>query len=547
MRGAPATAMVSNGCLRLLFFVALAGAAACGSSSSGAPPLPSDLGGAPPADSTPADPPVIPAATTPAPPAPPPDLGPAGDFAAYATKGAAALDAFYDSNSGLFSTTGWWNSANGITVLADFMLATKTMAYEPRLATTLAKNKAGQYPNFINHYYDDEGWWALAWIRAYDLTKNADYLAAAKTIFDDMKGGWDATCGGGIWWNKDRMYKNAIANELFLKVAASLHNRTPGDAGAGSFLDWATREWTWFSGSGMINAQNLVNDGLANCKNNGQKAFTYNQGVVLGGLVELAKATGDKSLFVPARAIADAAMSKLVDDVGVLHEGCEPSCGGDGSQFKGIFVRNLAELTAAAPDPKDRPFLATNADWVWNAARNASDQLGVAWSGPFDAADAARQSSALDALVAAIPYSEAVSNLALGKSAKGNGSCAATEDAAKAIDGTTSTKWCAGATAGAYWLEVDLGAAIDVGRVVLRHAGAGGENEAWNTKDFTLSTSTDGTTWTPVAKTTNNTRPVTISSFAGAHASKLRLDIQSPQTDPSTVAARIDEIELYPR
>jgi predicted alpha-1,6-mannanase (GH76 family) len=543
--------MLSPATLRVISLAALSGALAlaCGASEgeSSSSPAPSD---SPATPNGPADDAAVP--TTPqdpltAAPSPSIDLGPAGDFGADATKVAAALDAFYDGGTGLFSTTGWWNSANGVTSLVDFMAVTKTAAYTPRLATTFAKNKSA---SFLNNFYDDEGWWALAWIRAYDLTHDADYLTTAKTIFADMAGGWDATCGGGIWWSKDRTYKNAIANELFLKVAASLHNRTPGDAGPGSFVDWASREWAWFAGSGMINGKNLVNDGLASCKNNGQPAYTYNQGVVLGGLAELAKATGDKTVLTKARAIADATMATLVDDNGVLREPCEPTCGGDGTQFKGIFMRNLRELTAAAPDPKDRPFLANNADYVWNAARNGSDQIGLVWSGPFDAADAARQSSALDALVAAIPYSETVTNLALGKPATGNGTCGAAEGPGKAVDGLTTTKWCAGATGGAYRLEIDLrasGAAASIGRVVLRHAGAGGEKEGFDTKDFTLSTSIDGTTWTQVAQRKNNTRSVTIHSFAPLQVARLRLDIQAPQTDPATVAARIDELEAYAR
>ena len=546
--------MVSLAWLRVISAGAVSGALAlaCGASTGDAP-SPSALPESPdPPASPPASPADTSAAATPGspvstPPSPPVDLGPAGDFHASATKAAAALDAFYDSGTGLFSTTGWWNSANGITALADFMAATKTTAYEPRLTTTFQNNKSA---SFLNHFYDDEGWWALAWIRAYDLTHDADYLAMAKTIFADMAGGWDATCGGGIWWSKDRTYKNAIANELFLKVAASLHNRTPGDGGPGSFVDWASREWAWFAGSGMINAKSLVNDGLASCKNNNGATYTYNQGVVLGGLAELAKATGDLTVLTKARAIADATMATLVDDNGVLREPCEPTCGADGTQFKGIFMRNLSELTAAAPDPKDRPFLARNADYVWNAARNGADQIGLAWSGPFDAADASRQSSALDALVAAIPYSEPVSNVALGKPATGNGTCAADQGAGKAVDGLTTTKWCAGATSGAYWLEIDLrasGKPVPVGRIVLRHAGAGGEKESYDTKDFTISTTLDGITWTQVAHGKNNVRAVTIHSLAAAPVARLRLDIQAPQTDPATVAACIDELEAYAR
>jgi len=41
-------------------------------------------------------------------------------------------------------------------------------------------------------------------------------------------------------------------------------------------------------------------------------------------------------------------------------------------------------------------------------------------------------------------------------------------------------------------------------RIIVRHAGAGGENTAWNTRDFSLSASDDGTTWTPLASVTGN-------------------------------------------
>lgn len=36
------------------------------------------------------------------------------------------------------------------------------------------------------------------------------------------------------------------------------------------YLDWANKEWAWFNSSGLINSQNLINDGLlSTCKNNG--------------------------------------------------------------------------------------------------------------------------------------------------------------------------------------------------------------------------------------------------------------------------------------
>ena len=113
------------------------------------------------------------------------------------------------------------------------------------------------------------------------------YLQAAKTIFSHNTAGWDDTCGGGLWWTTAKTYKNAITNELFLTLAAQLHLRTPGDTG---YLTWAQRTWEWFSASGLIGTTGLVNDGLSSaCQNNGGPTWTYNQGVILGGLGALSR------------------------------------------------------------------------------------------------------------------------------------------------------------------------------------------------------------------------------------------------------------------
>lgn len=95
----------------------------------------------------------------------------------------------------------------------------------------------------------------------------------------------------------------------------------------------------------MINANNLINDGLdinsdGSCTNNGDTVWSYNQGVILGGLVELSRATGNSEYLSEATSIAEAAIEALSED-GILHESCEPNdCGADGSQFKGEPIRS---------------------------------------------------------------------------------------------------------------------------------------------------------------------------------------------------------------
>ncbi|KAM7198576.1 hypothetical protein V8F20_006106 [Naviculisporaceae sp. PSN 640] len=370
-----------------------------------------------------------------------------------------ALQAWYDGRSGLWNTTGWWNSANCLTVLADWALADQSGAHsvgiqnimsntfskaqttsngadavvEKRLSTRGMPmsiytirfereplNAMGKrdtlitqgFPGFINEYYDDEGWWALAWIRSWDVTKDPGYLDMAEQIFADMKAGTDNVCGGGVWWSKEKKYKNAIANELYLSVAASLANRVP------SKKDYYTKiaqdSWAWFRSTGMINSANLINDGLTildngTCVNNKMNTWSYNQGVILGGLVELSRATGDKSLLSTAENIASAAIKTLANENGIIHEidKCEPNCGDDGSQFKGIFVRNLHYLHKEMPHDSWRSTIAMNAKSIWENNRNEDNQLGVNWSGPpagpgGRGPTAGSHSSALDVLVADI-------------------------------------------------------------------------------------------------------------------------------------------------
>jgi predicted alpha-1,6-mannanase (GH76 family) len=324
-----------------------------------------------------------------------------------AALGIRTLQSWFEPKTGLYRTTGWWNSANAITTLADYTRLTNDRRFV-RVFSTAFSAAQKTSPGFLNNFYDDEGWWALAWIDAYDITHEQRYLKMADTIFGDMETGWDDTCFGGIWWSKDRKYKNAIANELFLSVAAHLAARSRDEKKKAKYLDWAQREWKWFEHTGMINADHQINDGLdAECANNQKTTWSYNQGVVLGGLAELYGQTHDAKMLEEANAIAEGTLSNpdLVDKQGILHEPCEPDCGADGTQFKGIFVRNLAWLDEISEVKSYKDFVLRNADSVWEGMKPPKREIGTRWSPPYGKADASTQSSGVDALVAAVTVS----------------------------------------------------------------------------------------------------------------------------------------------
>ena len=330
------------------------------------------------------------------------------DYQARAAVGIRALQRWYVPRagllwclrpSGLWHSTGWWNAANALTAVIRYTRHTGDDAYAGIIHTTFRAARR-QHADFINTFFDDNGWWALAWVAAFDLTGEDRYLDAARKIFAHNQSGWDGTCGGGLWWNQERTYKNAITNELFLTLAALLHQRTPGDQ---DYRDWALREWEWLRASGLIGPGGLVNDGLtASCVNNGGTTWTYNQGVILGGLAALYQITDDRAYLQQGEAIADAALTTLTGPRRILAEPCESSgCNGDQTLFKGIFVRYLHEFCLHSDRQAYRAFILANADSVWDTDRNAADQFGSRWAGPFDQADASRQTAALEVLTAA--------------------------------------------------------------------------------------------------------------------------------------------------
>jgi predicted alpha-1,6-mannanase (GH76 family) len=374
--------------------------------------------------------------------------------------------------------TCWWISANSITAVIGYMSVTEDRSYlapvvrntftrapgthrpvrdHGLLAQPFVPPRRPFYPGFINGYYDDEGWWALAWIGAYDLTGDEDYLTAAGAIFQDMTGAWDDLWGGGIYWGKyngqpDRAgasavphgwtgpYKNAIANALFIAVAAALSvrysKRDPAGTGHADYLRWALRGWKWFSsphpdGVAMINEANLVNDSPDNrgVNENTEAIWSYNQGVILGGLADLTELTGDETYLGWAQKIADTFISSPVHVVprsaarpcsppdqsgvidGILHEYNDCDAGGAGvprdapdigtAVFKGIFIRNLARLCLRTQKASYRQFILANARAALGHT-NARHQFGCNWAAPADVADFGRQTAGLDLVNAAL-------------------------------------------------------------------------------------------------------------------------------------------------
>ena len=125
-----------------------------------------------------------------------------------------ALQEWYNPSSGLWDTVGWWNGANCMTVIADLaaldpsVMETAEYVFNntfnvapaasnpnpgPEIKTNSKRsslpprtNNAVNASQWLDSAYDDDGWWALAWIAAYDVTDENDYLQLAEGIFASL-------------------------------------------------------------------------------------------------------------------------------------------------------------------------------------------------------------------------------------------------------------------------------------------------------------------------------------------------------------------------
>lgn len=203
-----------------------------------------------------------------------------------------------------------------------------------------------------NEYYDDRAWLALALHRVQDLPKygKVRYLPALdQSIVDGVD-----PLTGVLPWRVGESFYNVPANGPVAILAA----RT-GDLGlARQIIDWIYDH--------LIDSRGLVMDGLrlrVHGEEPAPRIYTYNQGVVLGALVEIARAERRRA-GVPQSAVSEVGMewitraqhlveavaSHLATPGGVIDTGEGPGHGGgDGGLFKGILARYLALVVTDLP------------------------------------------------------------------------------------------------------------------------------------------------------------------------------------------------------
>jgi predicted alpha-1,6-mannanase (GH76 family) len=247
-----------------------------------------------------------------------------------------------------------------------------------RLASRLVTGiRLRNFLSYVNSYYDDMAWLALATLRLEQLAAESRrpgrrrHGRIRKSLTLQFDSASTDDLGGGTFWSTKRDFKNTPATA----PVALYYARTGNPARAQALLDWLDAKL-------FDPVRGLYQDGLRiNAAGEAvlvDTIYTYNQGPVLGALLELG---GTANLARAAEVVEAVARHLTLPGSGATDPGTSGTSGaavlrcdgmGDGGLFTGILTRYLALAARDGRLPE-----ATRA----TAARLVTDTAEAFWAG----------------------------------------------------------------------------------------------------------------------------------------------------------------------
>jgi hypothetical protein len=196
----------------------------------------------------------------------------------------------------------------------------------------------------VRTYFDDNGWWGIAFVDAYRATGDRSYLDAAAKAFRFIVGpGWDPVAGG-TWWDTAHGHKTAEPLAAAAYIGSVLYRETRRAA----YLTQVRKLLAWADRNSWNRAQRLYGRSATD-----GTVMDYVQGMMIGARLQLCEATGAKSECSRAEALARASLAAFPQDL-------------DWSPTADtIYLRFLLDLYRRDHDPR----------WYGLARRNAERAL----------------------------------------------------------------------------------------------------------------------------------------------------------------------------
>lgn len=210
-----------------------------------------------------------------------------------------------------------------------------------------------------NAYFDDAGWWGIAYLDAYRATRNPRWLwNAGRTLSFIDRFGWDKK-SGGVWWNVNHDYKTAEPLAAGAMIAASLY----GFQKKKYFLDIAKRYIDW------ADSKTVTKRGLYGRNATDGTEMDYVQGMMIAAHVQLCTATKQQSYCKKAQQIADASLAAF------------PPIANWSPECDVIYMRGLLDLYRQDKNPRWYSVVHANASSALAKSRDDQGFYSQRWDG----------------------------------------------------------------------------------------------------------------------------------------------------------------------
>ncbi len=209
-------------------------------------------------------------------------------------------------------------------------------------------------------WFDDNGWWGLAFLEAYRATGSARWLADAQRALGFIaRSGWDPS-GGGIWWNTKHPFKAGAALASDTLLATLLYQST----GSRFDLAQAQRYLAYANSSGFNTASGLYID----------SSIDSNPVDYIEAPLIYAQATLCRLLSRPGECqLAERLKTAALDRFGYLLD--------FSPQYDAIYLQWMLALYATDGDPTLYHLAADNARDAQTRALNGEGLYLLSWNG----------------------------------------------------------------------------------------------------------------------------------------------------------------------
>jgi Glycosyl hydrolase family 76 len=149
-------------------------------------------------------------------------------------------------------------------------------------------------------YFDDNGWWGIAFIDAFRATGDRSYLTEAARAFEFIvESGWN-TAGGGTWWDNRRGHITAEPLAAAAYIGAVLYQQT----GQAAYLRQVTKLISWADANTVDPATGLYTRNATD-----GTLLDYVEGMMIGANLVLCEATAQSSYCTKAEQLGQAAVA----------------------------------------------------------------------------------------------------------------------------------------------------------------------------------------------------------------------------------------------